>query len=236
MYPIKTQNEIRIDRLLYGTNNVYYIHHPNCNIIVDTGQPSRRKKLYKRIIKNEYLKGKLDYLILTHTHFDHCRNAAFLKQAFQLKVICSEMEAESLAKGYTKAPRGTNYLTDFISFLGSKFPKILSYQAVKADITVKDSYTIPEAEEIQLFLSPGHTDGSLSIIIDDSIILSGDNLFGMIPGRVYPPFADDKKQLIHAWEKYLNTNANIFLPGHGKPIKKSLLEKQWKKYAKKILV
>jgi glyoxylase-like metal-dependent hydrolase (beta-lactamase superfamily II) len=146
------------------------------------------------------------------------------------------MEAESLAKGYTKAPRGTNYLTDFISFLGSKFPKILSYQAVKADITVKDSYTIPEAEEIQLFLSPGHTDGSLSIIIDDSIILSGDNLFGMIPGRVYPPFADDKKQLIHAWEKYLNTNANIFLPGHGKPIKKSLLEKQWKKYAKKILV
>jgi hydroxyacylglutathione hydrolase len=236
MYPIKTQNGIYIGRLLYGTNNVYYIHHPKCNIIVDTGQPSRRKKLYKRIKKNKYLQGKIDYLILTHTHFDHCRNAAFLKNTFKLKIICSEIEAKCLAKGFTKAPRGTNYLTDFISFLGSKFPKILSYQAVSADIEVEQSFAIPEAEEIKVFLSPGHTQGSLSIIVDDSIILGGDNLFGMIPGRVYPPFADDKKRLIHAWEKYLNTNANIFLPGHGKPIKRSLLEKQWKKYAKKILV
>ncbi len=232
---IKTHKGIAIGRLLYGKNNVYYIHHPNSNIIVDTGQPSRRKKLYKRILKNEYLQGKLDYLILTHTHFDHCRNAAFLKQAFKLKIICSQIEATSLEKGFTKAPRGTNYFTDFISFLGSKFPKILSYQAVSPDIEVEQSFTIPEAEEIKIFLSPGHTQGSLSIIVDDSVILSGDNLFGIIPRRVYPPFADDKKQLMHSWESYLNTNADLFLPGHGKPIKSSLLKKQWEKYSKKIL-
>ena len=83
MYPIKIKNGIRIDRLLYGTNYVYCIHHPNCNVVVDTGQISRRKKVNKRIKKNKYLKGNIDYLILTHTHFDHCRNAAFLKQAFQ---------------------------------------------------------------------------------------------------------------------------------------------------------
>jgi glyoxylase-like metal-dependent hydrolase (beta-lactamase superfamily II) len=48
-----------------------------------------------------------------------------------------------------------------------------------------------------------------------------------------PPYADNIEAMIENWGKLLNTNCNIFLPGHGKEIKRELLQKEYYKYARK---
>jgi glyoxylase-like metal-dependent hydrolase (beta-lactamase superfamily II) len=75
------KNGYTIYRLLDGRSNSYLICTNNGNILVDTGRKNKESLLLKKLQKNKI--GKVDWLILTHTHFDHCGNARFLQE--QLK-------------------------------------------------------------------------------------------------------------------------------------------------------
>ena len=82
-----------------------------------------------------------------------------------------------------------------------------------------------------LLHTPGHTSGSISLIIDDEIALVGDALFHILPWSVFPPFGNDIDQLIESWKKLLGTGCRLFLPAHGSEIKKELLERCYTKRA-----
>ncbi|MBN2339447.1 MAG: Zn-dependent hydrolase, partial [Acidobacteria bacterium] len=75
--------------------------------------------------------------------------------------------------------------------------------------------------------TPGHTSGSVSIIVEGEIALVGDAMFGILPGSVFPPFADDPGQLMASWGKLLDTGCSLFLPAHGSAIGRSLLQKEY---------
>jgi glyoxylase-like metal-dependent hydrolase (beta-lactamase superfamily II) len=64
------------------------------------------------------------------------------------------------------------------------------------------------------------------------VAVVGDNLFSIIPNRIFPPFVDDPKEMIQSWKKLVQTGCTIFLPGHGGSISNSLLIKQLNKYSK----
>lgn len=63
--------------------------------------------------------------------------------------------------------------------------------------------------------------------MDNEIAIVGDAMFGVFNNSVSPPYADDTEKMIESWGKLLNSGCNIFLPGHGKAIKRSLLEKEF---------
>jgi glyoxylase-like metal-dependent hydrolase (beta-lactamase superfamily II) len=64
----------------------------------------------------------------------------------------------------------------------------------------------------------------------------GDTLMGTFPYSIFPPFAEDIRTMILSWNKLLNTQCKLFLPGHGNPIKRSLLEKEYHKYGLKYKI
>ena len=64
--------------------------------------------------------------------------------------------------------------------------------------------------------TPGHTSGSVSVIIDDEIALVGDTMFGIFRSSVFPPFADNIPELIRSWKSLLETECSLFLPSHGR--------------------
>lgn len=230
----KIDDNTKIYRVLYGSNNVFLICTATKTMLVDTGQAARRKKLFNRLSQLKETQNGIDYLCLTHTHFDHCRNAKAIKDKYNTKVIVGEGEAKSLSEGFTILPKGTNYFTNFLSHNGNKMPKRFSYPPVEADIKVNSSFIPSDMSEIKVFLSPGHTAASISVIVADKIALCGDNLFSILPNRVYSPFADDSKRMIKMWKEYLDTKCDLFLPGHGKAISRAFLEKEYRKYAKKF--
>jgi len=78
-----------------------------------------------------------------------------------------------------------------------------------------------------LLHTPGHTPGSISVIIDNEIAIVGDTMFGVFWWSVYPPFASNPDKLIDSWEKLLETRCRIFLPSHGSANKRSLVEKDF---------
>jgi hydroxyacylglutathione hydrolase len=226
-------NGYKIDQLLSGRSNSYLICTGNGNILVDTGRKNKKSLLIKNLQKLQI--EKIDWLILTHTHFDHCENAGFFQKNFNCKVVVSEKGGTMAKRGYAFHPRGTNPVTKAISKLGNQFFLRLShYQSFVPDHTSDDffSFSLPGIN-IDFLVTPGHSDDSMSIIVNNEIALVGDAMFGIFKNSIFPPFADNQAELVESWGKLLDTECHTFLPGHGSEINRELIEREQVKYSRK---
>lgn len=226
----KTRN-CTIYQILKGRSNSFLIKSENNYIFVDTGRKNSWKKLSSKI--NGLLDvNKLSCLILTHTHFDHVENAAKIKEKYKCPIIVHESEANYLKHGNTPLPQGTNFITRFlINSVSKRVNPRSKYETAIPDILVDVKYDLSPYEfNAYIIHTPGHTIGSISIIIDDQVAIVGDTLFGMFKWSTYPPFADEPEIMIKSWGKLLETDCKLFLPGHGTKISRELLEKQYEKH------
>lgn len=224
-------NDITIYKFILGTGNSFLIKTSNNILLIDTGSKLFRKKLVRNI-KKILDSSKIDFLILTHTHFDHCQNAAFIRREFGGKIVVGKNEEMYTKLGYSPIPKGSNVFTKVLSKIGGRIGrKWFGYESFECDVYVDEDLQL--AKNIVVTSTPGHSRGSISVIIDDNVAVVGDNLFGVFPCSIFPPFADDPKEMIRSWQKLVQTGCKLFLPGHGGSISKGLLIKQLNKYSKK---
>lgn len=231
-----TKNGSKIIRVLSGRSNAYLILKGNNTILVDTGKKTAFGRLNRRLdILNMPVAG-ISSLILTHSHFDHCQSAKKIQEKSGCKIIVSNAANGFITKGYTRLPSGTLPITRLISKLGNLIGENgFGYEPFRPDILVNGDFDLDGWENIiKIIKSAGHSDDSLSILVNNEIAIVGDLMFGIFRNSVFPPYADDIPELIKSWGKLLNTDCNIFLPGHGREIKRNLLEKEFEKYTRKF--
>ena len=92
-----TGNGYTITRVLSGRSNVFLLANGRSSVLIDSGPGFMWKLLYRRLIKIGV--QQIDYIILTHAHFDHANNARNIVDHFGAKVIIHEDEANYLAEG-----------------------------------------------------------------------------------------------------------------------------------------
>lgn len=234
MSELKTRKGTIIYQLLTGRSNSYLISSPGQNILVDIGKSSAYKRLIAGINSIRLNNNRIDYLIFTHTHFDHCQNAAMIKEKHQSKIIFSEVDKGFIKNGYTPLPKGTNFFTKIISAFGIHIlSKCFRYKPFVGDILIKNSLDFQKLfSNIRIIKTEGHSPGSISIIVDNEIAIVGDAMFGVLKKSVFPPFADNQKELVNSWKILLNAGCEIFLPGHGGIITRGTLQREYDKYSK----
>ncbi len=221
----KTKSGYVITRVLGGRCNVYLLSGGGKNILVDT---SRRKYRARLTVNLERLGiAALDALVLTHTHFDHAENAAFVRKKYGARVIVHESEAAYLRSGNSPLPRGSVFPTKLMMKLAaSRVQSRYAYEPCIPDILVGESYSLSEfGLNARLVHTPGHSRGMMSLIVDGEIAMVGDAMFGIFPWSIFPPFADDTGRLIKSWGVLLETGCRLFLPSHGSPDDRALMEK-----------
>ncbi len=224
-----TSGNYKIIRVLSGWSNAFLLKNGKSTILIDTGPQFMWKTLQKRLKKLRI--EHIDLLILTHSHYDHAANAHKIREKYNVRVIIHESEAKYLAAGDNIPPKGTTPLINFMvrAFTGL-FSASAGYQPCEPDYTMDNNYELSnEGFNAYLMHTPGHTMGSLSLIIDNEIALVGDAMFGIFLWSILPPFASDKDQMINSWKKLLDANWKIFIPSHGTENKRSLVEKDYNK-------
>jgi hydroxyacylglutathione hydrolase len=220
----ETSGGYRIIRVLAIRSKVFLIVHPKARILVDTGPSWNWGKLKRNLFRLGI--ERLDFLVLTHTHFDHTGNAQRIKETFNAKVIVHQSEANILETGISIIPKGTNWLTRIvINPLGKKYAPKTNFIGCSPNILVDSIFSFEEyGLNCYILHTPGHSNGSMSLIVDDEIALVGDALFGIFPYSIFPPFADNTKELISSWGKLLKTGCHTFLPAHGSGNNKKLVD------------
>lgn len=229
-----TKNGYEIHQLLKGRSNCFLVIKNDKALLVDTGRKSKRKILSKRLEK--YKKLKIVGLVLTHSHFDHAENAAYLKRRYQMPVFIQQEEAEFLRKGENPPLRGSFFIARVLTALWeTKIKNYFRYEPVEADVLVEERLDLNIFDfNSYLLHTPGHSSGSMSLIVDDEIAIVGDAMFGVIKKLIYPPFAYDPQEMIKSWVKLLDSGCRIFLPAHGTQNSRELIERQFMKYKGKI--
>lgn len=139
------------------------ILNQNCYVLSKDGQaividPGIDTKLILNTISD--LKVKVDYVILTHGHFDHIYSANALKE-LGAKVLISEEDAPKLLDSEINM----GFLYNF-----NDMPKCLP------DEFLVEGEKELLGEKFEIIETPGHTSGSVCIIYKDNIF-TGDTYF-----------------------------------------------------------
>ncbi len=224
----QTKSGFTVYQLLGGRSNSYVITNGIDALVVDTGKLTSYSTLIARLQSLNIPLSAVRYLVLTHTHFDHCQAAAKFIENSGCLVIASVLEQEFAKRGFTPLPKGITPVTKVIAriaqFLKQKW---FSYAPFSVDVAVRETYALNAPfEGIQIVATPGHSVGSISIIVDAELAIVGDALFGVFPNTILPPYADDVDRMRQSWRLLLNTSCSTFLPGHGRAISRELLNKK----------
>jgi glyoxylase-like metal-dependent hydrolase (beta-lactamase superfamily II) len=230
----KTKSNLVIKQILSGRSNVFLLTNGEKNILIDTSPKSQRKKLARRL--NELGINNIDYLILTHAHFDHAGNAKFIQEKFGARVVIHKSEGSYLSSGSNPMLAGTNIFTKIIiKLFGFMLAEKLLYEPCLPDILINDKFDFNDIGfKAYILHTPGHSPGSMSVIVDDEVAIVGDAMFGVFPWSVFPPYGDDSKLMIKSWGKLLETNCRVFLPSHGRADSRKLLKMGYEKKRSKF--
>ncbi len=209
-------DKLRIIQLHIGFTSPVLISNGNRSILVDAGVQGKMTEFLRQFKLHGIEPEEVKLIVLTHTHYDHTGNLEELKALTGAQVIVNQREAEWLRKGLMPIPRGTNFLSKIIVGLGDfLMPGYASPRPFEADIFVDEILDLaPWGFDARILLTPGHTEGSQSILTGKSLIC-GDCFFNMRYFSVYPPFANNPGQLLETWRKFFEMGIETIYPGHG---------------------
>lgn len=146
--------------------NCYFVSskEDGVSLVLDPGAPSRR--LEEAI--DRFGADKLQYILLTHGHFDHISGVAALHQKYpQAQIVLGKGDSD-----FPSEPR---------LHLGCHFD--LSVEPFKADIPVQEGSVLPFGKRnIEVISTPGHTKGGVCYRIGDCLY-TGDTLISGTTGR-----------------------------------------------------
>lgn len=180
--------------------------HTNCFIVFDENtnkacviDPGEKALLLLEQIKENNL--SLEYILLTHGHFDHIIAVKKLQDATGAKVVIHKNDAKMLDKAYVNQHYG-KYIRG-------------EYEQPKIDILAVDGTEIAVSDKLlaTFINTKGHTKGSCVIKIENSLF-TGDTLFAGECGRCDLEGGNFEQMLESLKRLYeLDGNFDVY-PGH----------------------
>lgn len=200
-------NRIRINRFdnVPVPSNTYVLSEKTGNhcIVIDPGT-KEQVNVRDYILKNGFV---LDYIILTHEHFDHCWGVNYLLESFPAKVIATRLCAE-----WVKTP--LNYFNQLY------YNSDEMYQIEQVDILVEDISCRLLWNEIPIgfILTPGHTNKGMCVDVDGYLFTGDTVLYRTKPflKKRYGASKYDLRQSIYYLYHSYPGETRVY-PGHGNP-------------------
>jgi glyoxylase-like metal-dependent hydrolase (beta-lactamase superfamily II) len=212
--------------------NCYLIRHQGGFLLIDTGYDYEWDRFVEGLARLGIGPGDISHMILTHHHDDHCGllNRLTVENP-SIVVIMSALTALRLEGGVHVFKRGAGYVTRRIRFLvwiksrmeptwTHSFPP---YHARPRDRIIEAPMRLSDLGldlEGSLLATPGHTEDSLSLVMDEGTCFCGDavaNFMGFAGAHYCVIFIEDIREYYQSWDRLLTAGARVLCPAHGKP-------------------
>lgn len=188
--------KMNILNVSYGSTNYYLIGLNATPLLIDVGWPGTLPKLLNIFKRKRALLQDIKYLLVTHYHPDHAGLAQELKLKGVLLVVLENQQ----------------------SFI----PKLRTYMKPSnpyLEITLNDNLNLGFKDsraflwrlgiEGEIIHTPGHSDDSISLVLDEGAAFTGD-----LPGLAWA--GGDSMHLVElSWQKIRALNVKAIYPGHG---------------------
>jgi hydroxyacylglutathione hydrolase len=206
----------------FGHSNVYFIRTDNGHILVDAGMPGDTKELDEVFATASVEPNSIRLIVVTHGHMDHMGLLAYAKETTGAKVLCHQSLSEKLADGEIEATVAQNSFGHFLNLMTGilEMTGRTDIEGVTPDILVDDMFDLSEyGLSSKIIHTPGHSQGSMSIILDNGETLVGDMVRDEGDGEIGPGmFYEDKETLIASLEDVALFDSRTIYLSHGNTI------------------
>lgn len=207
----------KITTLKLGFSNAFLLEDKKL-ILVDTGINVSQEK-FRQVFSDLNINPKwIDLIVISHGHTDHFAHVKYLKELTGAPLLCHKNAVAALQTGKNPEIIARNQLgRDVLRRL--RFVELPSYQPVEPDILIEKEFDLNSYGVAgRIIPTPGHSDCSLSLVLDTGEALIGDLVisspFTGKPCLAY--FATDEKALFASINKLLN-EVHTFYSAHGGP-------------------
>lgn len=220
-------------------------------ILIDTGYEYEWDRFTKQLNDFNIPPSSISHLILTHHHDDHAGLVARLvEENPEIVVVVSKVGAQYLLQGKHVQPEGSGYINRRVAFLlwfKSKFDKgwthtFPAYQHRPADVLIDGTVKFKDIGidlDGVIVETPGHSDDSISLVLDDGRCFCGDaaaNFLRFAGTRYAVIWVDRWDEYYNSWEKLIALKVNRIYPAHGKDFHVKKLVANLRKNRKKNMV
>ncbi len=179
---------------------VYLVRFGDKAALIDAGSGRDHPQLKKNIAECLEPDVQIEYLLLTHCHFDHTGGAQAVRDEYGCHIVVHELDAIYLESGDNRVTGAVRY--------GARLEPF----AVDIKLQGQESSLAIGSGTVRAVHCPGHSPGSVvyTTEIDSQLILFGQD----IHGPLHSELLSDEKQYLASLARLLNLKADLLLEGH----------------------
>ena len=211
--------EVKIYPIHCGFDTVYALKGDGV-ILIDGGDPNKLGNIKKGIAKALIQPEEIKLIILTHGHWDHIGSARDIKQMTRARILLHHKDMHFLADEIPTQPPGLTTWGKTMNTMLTLVSPLIHIPKFEVDIIAEDKelslaeYGIPG----RIIPTPGHSWGSVSVLLDSGDVFVGDLAMNLFPLRLnpgLPVFGDDMAIVKNSWKKLLDRDVKTIYPAHG---------------------
>jgi glyoxylase-like metal-dependent hydrolase (beta-lactamase superfamily II) len=179
---------------------IYLINLDGHAALVDAGCGRSQERLFNNIRLCGVAPEKIEYLLLTHCHYDHTGGASKLRKTTKCRVVAHELDAEFLEKGDDTVTAAKWY--------GETLDPLLIDRKICGPREVIDL----GQRHIEAIHTPGHSPGSVVYLLESEKLKV---LFGQdVHGPLDETLLSNMKDYLHSLNHLVSLQADILCEGH----------------------
>jgi hydroxyacylglutathione hydrolase len=207
-----------------------YLIRGEGSILIDAGAPNKAKGIVKALERLAVQPGEIQLIVITHGHWDHIGSAKEIQELTGAKIAMHRAEMERLETPLKLLPPGVTPWGRVVVGVAAMLMPFVHIPAAGVDVVLGDeplslaAYGIPG----KVSYTPGHTMGSVSVLLDTGDALVGDlamNGFPLRLGPGLPSAAEDMQRVKESWRLLLEEGVETVYPGHGKPLSAEIIRR-----------
>lgn len=189
--------------------HAYLLRGEKSSVLVDTGT----EKLGEQTLAACHHMG-VKLILLTHGHFDHCQNAAYFAQELHCPVAISRQDAPLLSAGAQRPVQGQGLWGSAFAWVSNRSIRKQPIPAIDPTVFLEDGMPLaPYGIDGKVVALPGHTAGSVGVLLATRELLVGDAMSGLwAPGPAW--CYEDKSLMEESLEKIKALRPRRIYTGH----------------------
>jgi hydroxyacylglutathione hydrolase len=208
-----------IKTISFGGVNCYLLINDIGLVLIDTGFSKNRVDVERELENAGCTPETLKLILLTHGDFDHSRNAAYLREKYNVKIAMHIDDEGMVEKGDLFYNRNANFLMRMMGKIMLFFLRggLKKDERFTPDLHIDDGYNLSEfGLDATVLYVPGHSKGSIGILTSTGDLFCGDLLENTKKPSKNSLIAD-KKAFNESIEKLKGLKISTVYPGHGEP-------------------
>lgn len=213
---MKGEECMKIEKVSCGTANVYIVYAKSGSILIDTGTEK-----YKEKVLACCKKANVKFIVLTHGHFDHCQNAAYLANKLHCKVGIGGEDVSLIKTNEKRKLFGKGIWGKAYTWVANHNVQKYDVNCMVPDVILKEGMRLSELGvdiDGHIIELKGHTQGSIGVVLSSGELFVGDAMQNItIPGTTW--CYEDEQQAQDSVKRIKHTHAHTIYYGHGRASK-----------------